>query len=72
MTDCGGFSFPVVYTEPITTVGRKADMCLFVLDSYVDVMEADTRAELTMITTKAVSTVVGELIYILHVHRRTY
>ena len=49
-----------MYTEEITLVARKADMCFFMLESFVDISVEETHTELESITTKAFSTVSGE------------
>ena len=38
-------------------MARKVDMCLFMLESYVDINATETKSELTTITKKAMSTV---------------
>ena len=49
-----------VFTEEITKVARKADMCFFMLEGFVDINATETRTELETITTKAMSTVLGK------------
>ena len=48
-----------VVTKDITLTARKVDMCLFMLESYVDINVTETKTELTTITQKAMSTALG-------------
>ena len=49
----------IVFTQQVTKVARKADMCFFMLEGFVDINATETRTELETITTKAMSTVLG-------------
>ena len=54
----------IVFTQQVTKVARKADMCFFMLEGFVDINVTETRTELETITTKAMSTVLGRHFWI--------
>ena len=54
----------IVFTQQVTKVARKADMCFFMFEGFVDINVTETRTELETITTKAMSTVLGRHFWI--------
>ncbi len=55
-----------MYTGSVEGSGRLADMCLFVLDRYVDLMSV--KDELTTISTSAMVTALGKCSFSIKSH----